>query len=350
MAIEHLDNFSIYGGNAALLLNGVYAEQDVTLVVDPDGMSPGRVASINNDLTNGLYTSLRYALQTGPVTKVGIAQRVWMNSLPLGDDVTPIFAYIRSAGNANLGYLRPSSNGGLIMQINGVDVETTPLPVITANGWWHIEIMYSSDGLGTCDYEVRVEGVPVLQGAGVAAAAFKPGQIAWGGRNSGPVLNPGWKLKDLAVWNGNGVYNNNFMGTILLEGLLTNADVALNWTPSVGADGWSILDNIPPNDAQYISAPNPPPAAYVGALTDLPVDVTTVKGLMTFVRAAKTDGGDASLRVSMVSGAATADGADRPITVAQTYWRDVFETDPNTLAPWLPEAVNLANIKINRTL
>lgn len=348
MTIEHMDNFSIYGATSALLLNGVYAQQSVSLVVDPDGVSSGRVPQLV-DATNGTFIELRYALQTGAVEKVGVAQRVWLASLPVTDVADPYLVWVRSAANADLAFLRVSANGSLIMNVNGVDVESTPLPVIGANGWWHIELMYSSDGLGTCDYEVRVEGLTVLQASGVAAAAAQPGQIAWGGRNVNTDVCPTWYLKDLVIWNGTGTYNTDFLGSVLVHSLLPDSDVSLNWTPSTGAVGWSILDNAPPNDAEYIAAPNPPPAAYLATLTDLPEDVTSVKGIMTFVRAAKTDGGDASLQTSVVSNGDTADGANRPITIAQTYWRDLFETDPDTLAPWLPEAVNDVQIKINRT-
>jgi hypothetical protein len=70
---------------------------------------------------------------------------------------------------------------------------------------------------------------------------------------------------------------------------------------------------------------------------------------MTIVRAAKTDGGDGSLQVSVVSSGTAGDGTNRPITVAQTYWTDVHDLDPHTSAAWTPTTVNAAQLKINRT-
>ena len=57
---------------------------------------------------------------------------------------------------------------------------------------------------------------------------------------------------------------------------------------------------------------------------------------------AHTGGGN--LQMAMKSGASTGLGSDRPMTVAFTYWQDVFEVDPATSAQWLPAAVNAANL------
>ncbi len=70
---------------------------------------------------------------------------------------------------------------------------------------------------------------------------------------------------------------------------------------------------------------------------------------MTVVRAGKFDGGDGTLQNGLISAATPVNGSDRPITVSQTYWRDIFEEDPATVAPWLPAAVNLVQMQINRT-
>lgn len=103
------------------------------------------------------------------------------------------------------------------------------------------------------------------------------------------------------------------------------------------------------NDMSFLSAPNPPPLPYVGELTNLPPDVTSVRALITRVRAQKSDGGDGSLQTSLISGVDTANGTDRPITTALTYWSDIFELDPATGAPWTPVAADAAQLQINRT-
>ena len=134
-------------------------------------------------------------------------------------------------------------------------------------------------------------------------------------------------------------------------GRTTNVDVALNWTPSTGTAGWSLLDNSPPQDGtDYLSAGDPPPAASLFGLTPLPEDVTSVRAMVLQLRGAKVDGGDGNLQGGMKSGASTALGAKRPITTAFTYYEDVFAIDPATSAPWTPAAADAVQIQINRTV
>jgi hypothetical protein len=345
--LVHMDNFAIYGGVRADLLNGVYAEIFATqLVADPDGISPGFVAQLD---AGGASTTggLRFVLPTN-VTKLGIALRVWFPALPDGSNGVPAPMIWRDGSNNAIACITVDTTGRIDFRIgdwNGTVNASTPNPVISANGWYHLEGLLD---ITAETFELRVEGVAVIT-AGAFGLAGTISQILTGLRSTITSAVRIYQIKDLVVYDGTGTYNHTFLGSVLVVNLSPTADVALNWTPSTGANGYSILDNVPPDDAQYISAPNPPPAAYVCEMSNLPIDVTSVKGLMSFVRAAKTDGGDASLQVGVKSGASTVLGADRPITIAQTYWRDVFETDPATAAPWLPSAVDAARLQLNRT-
>lgn len=362
MSILHADNFSRYGNVSALLTQGVYAEiadSFAGLLPDPDGVSPGRVLGWNKS-AGGLDTCWRYALPNGAVSKCGTACRVWSDGLPEGPGIAQRFITFKTITNDPLASLNIQPNGALRMLIyptaGGTVEYVTPAPVVTAKGWYHVEASYSHGGANVASFEVRVEGAAVLAFANVAATKNSDvGQVS-GEMSFGPSAGGvSFYQKDLVIWDGNGALNNDFLGSVLVASIVPNADVSLNWSPSTGATGYPILANVPPNDGQYISAsytagatPTIPPA-YIGQLSDLPVEATTVKAVLAFARAGKVDGGDGSLQIGVVSGASTGLGANRPITVAQTYWRDVFETDPATGAAWLPGAVNAAKIQINRT-
>jgi len=361
MALVHADNFSIYGTNDALLLNGVYAEYNGGLTTDPDGLSGGFVFNRGLPLVNGGFTNLRHSYATASDNTSGVAIRVWLSSLPSDSVAIPHPIMIRDAGNNTLCDLAINTTGRIQVSLRGGSTYTTAIPAVTANGWYHIEMKYTNVATNSlASFEVRVEGITVLSQTSVTSTNSQPvAQAAVGGSNNfGPTC-PDFYVKDFVCWDGSGTYNNDFLGSVLVANLMPTSDVALNWTPSTGAVGWSILDNIPPVDTTYLSAPynagGPPffPNPYVATLSDLPIIATSVKGIITFVRAAKSDGGDGNLQVGIISDPAgtptTALGADRPITVAQTYWRDVFEVDPDTAAPWLPAAVNAAQIQLNRT-
>lgn len=352
MALLHADNFSRYGDSEALMLNGVYASvTSVTLSNDPDGISAGKVLGLVSVNTPG---GCRYVLPAAKTT-AGVAARIWCPNLNFAPIVKPGIAFYGSGGGVQL-TLEFDSTGRINVKTSNVTVvATTVNPVITATGWYHIECKLTTGLLATDSLEIRVEGITVLTLSAVDLNIDSVYQVEIGAPNFGGTSSGNTTVywKDFVVWDGLGTYNNDFLGSVLVAGLSVTSDVSLNWTPSSGATGYEILDNVPPVDTTYISAGDPPPSPYVGALSNLPADVTSVKGLITYVRAAKSDGGDGSLQVGLISDPSgtptTVLGADRPITVAQTYWADVFETDPETSAPWLPSAVDLAQIQIDRT-
>lgn len=352
--LSHMDNWSMYGGDTSYMLNGVFAEAGGTgfaLVNDPDGISTGKALRFQSSAF--AVATLRYVPAVAAAI-LGFCQRIWMNILPQSSVDRPTLISWRNSLNVEIAYLRLETTGRLTFSDTpggGTTTIETTNPVMTANGWWHIESKYTRSGVG--GIEVRVEGQPVILDADLgyvgAASTYQIVTLFPGNNLSGTLM----YMKDYVVWDGTGAHNNNFLGSVLVYDLTTIADVALNWALTGGANGFSILDNAPPVDASYISAINPPPAKYVGRMSDLPADVTSVKGIMTMVRAAKTDGGDANLQVGVISDPLGAPviglGTDRPITIAQTYWRDMFEVDPKTAAAWLPSAVNLVDMQINRT-
>ncbi len=359
MSLIHADNFSIYGTDSTLLLNGIYANvaNSPALVVDPDGVSPGYVLDTKGGTGSGW---IRYVLP-GARDTVGMAARLWMPHLPT-DTTGPVsFAapamWMQSTvGGSNV--MLYVDTLGKIKVVLGADVDDTLLaesstPVVTSQGWYHIEWKVTGDAVaGTVD--VRVEGVEVISETGLNTGSGDIELVFIGvdsDASGGSSTHNYWK--DYVVWDSLGTENNDFFGTVQVKTLLPISDVSLNWTPSTGTTGYSILDNIPPSTT-YISAEDAPlPSPYVAELEDLPADTTSVRGLITYVRAAKVDGGDGTLQVGLISDPdgtpATDLGADRAITTAQTYWRDVSELDPATAAQWTPTAVNLAQLQIDRT-
>lgn len=362
MALQHADNYTPYGiGQQALMLNGVYA--DVTacsLVADPDPNASAGSIALQTTNSNGI-TGARFIL-SGTRTKVGMAQRLWMPAIPSIDLREPFnngaasespLLQIRDISNNAIVSLGVRANAGLILTDGNPNVPSpiiaeTAGPVVSANAWWHIELLCETIGLGSISYEVRVEGVTVMSGTGTVTNTNAFAQVLWGTKNFFGRL---YYWKDAVCYDGTGSHNNSFLGSVTVVSIVPTSDELTGWTPSTGTSHYPLVDNSPPLDGtQYVTAPYPPPTPDQYGLSALPDDVTSVKGIMTFVRARKSDGGDGNLQVSMVSNGDTANGADRPITAAFTYWRDIFETDPDTGSSWLPGAVDAASIKINRTL
>lgn len=360
MSILHADNFTIYGTDPGRMLEGVYAEVGpVAFENDPDGISTDKVLACMTGGNNTGITDIRYVYQNGGVSSIGTAFRMWMNTLPVDFIATPILAVIRDIGNSTMLYVRVLPTGQIgFFNPNDELVVASDIPVLTAKGWYHIEVRYDiTPGApnATIAAEVRIEGRTVLEVAAVPTFSLTTSQMAFRNSNNfgGPTVK--YWLKDLVIWDTLGTENNDFLGSVLVADLSPQADISGGWSFFGGATGAGILDNVPPLNNQYIFAEDDPlPAPYVCSLTDLPDEVTSVRAIVSYVRAAKSDGGDGGLQVAVISspddGPATALGQDRPITVAQTYWRDVFEIDPKTGQRWIPSAVNDAHLQINRTL
>lgn len=355
--LQWADTFNKYGTNAALMLNGLYVNNDdATIVTDPDPLAGGtHCAKVS--ITTGA-ADFRFAYPSGAAATMGGAVRVWMAALPL-DDNTYTAIYLSDISNSVQVYMRIRPTGQVTIyrgdpRSGGVELGTSTIPVITANAWTPIEWKVKVDN-STGTTEFRVRGIAAVgltltaqdtQATGVAAQS----QIGFINYHafSVPANGCDMYLKDFIVWDTTGTYNNNFMGSVQCADIDTTSDVSLTWTPSTGAVGWSILDNNPPVDTTYISAATALSNTF--GLADLPADTTSVRGLVLINRSWKIDGGDGNVQMGIVSGASTGLGSDRPITTALTYWRDVIEVDPATGAPFTPSAFNAANLKQSRTI
>lgn len=356
MSIVHMDNFSAYGRATGYMTNNIYAEinsgigNSITLEDDPDGVSPGTVMNMHANFDNE-STPWRYASPQGAKDTMGFAFRYWIPNLPVTNNEKTKFAEFRNNANVTIGSLAVLSTGALRFRIFEQTFDT-PVPVVSANGWYHYEVKYDNTGANEVTLEIRIEGVTVLTEVVAVTVqdpvqSLQPSQIAAARAN---ISGDGATFyKDLVIWDGEGAQDNDFLGSVLVVDLTLTADLALNWMPTPAGTGYTILDNRPPNDAQFISAGDPPPDPYEASLSSLPLNVTSVKAVMTYVRAGKVDGGDAMLQVGLISDGDTILGSNRPITTSPTYWRDFFELDPHTDAPWTPAAVNAVTLQIDRT-
>lgn len=357
MSLIHADNFNIYGSTTTPMLDGRYSEVSPGfgggIHADPDGVSIPKVFFGNG----GDSAHFRRPLVT-PTNKIGIANRFWAASLPSDSAENGMMPSWRDSANNELAKIWLETTGAISARFTdnlGANhtLYTTPGPVIGANAWWHMESAF--DVLNKT-FELRIEGVPVitLSSSDFAGITFSMSNIYQCGHyskstNTGAGINS--YVKDLVWWDGLGSENNNFLGACLVTDLAPDSDVSIGgWVPSTGSAAYSILNQATPGTTPYVAAGFPVPSPMTMTLTDLPANVTSVKGLITLLRAAKVDGGDGQVQVSMLSSASKGAGADRPITAAQTYWEDISELDPHTSAPWAPVAVNNAEIEVDRTV
>lgn len=355
MSLRHLDFPSgqpgLYGTTASFLDDGMYAQIDfIDLVDDPDPSTTGNVAQLSGAASTD--ANLRFVLPASHAT-VGMGGRVWLSRIPTGAGDIPCIHQYRDGSNAPTISIAVTPTGAITAyrgNSGGTVLGTTAGPVLVADSWQHVESkVFHSATVGTV--EVRVEGVPVLTLTNQNTTAGPCAQVSYNNEGGGSGVVTAYYLKDIAIWDGAGSVNSNFIGTIQVYELLTTSDDTFPWAASTGTTGFDLIDEAPPNDdTDYIYAIDPPPAASKFNLGNLPADVTSVKGLYVVVRSRKSDGGDGNLQVGIISGASTGLGTDRPITTTYTYWTDMFELDPNTSSSWTPVAVDAAKLQLNRTV
>lgn len=349
MSVLFCDDFKGYGTNTAFLLDGLYAEvgNSATLQEDPDPNASGTVFRSVANSVNGFRLRRVFA---GTRTTVGFGCRLWMSQLPPNNTTIPCFSILDDTSSA-LVSLTVDTVGKLVFKTgygNGTIQETSAGPVLTANAWNHIEFK-APTGSTTGVYIGKVNGVTVFTSDAININVPAAQIVLANPYDSSDTCE--WFIKDWVVWDTLGGDNDDFMGTVQVIGRDLLGDVSFNWTPSVGTTGFNLLNNSPPQDTvDYISAAFPAPAASTFSLSPLSDDITSVRALITQVRARKIDGGDGNLQNSLISGGDTSTGSDRPITSSFTYYEDIFEVDPHTAAAWTPVSADAATLKIDRTV
>lgn len=330
----------LYGTTTGFMTSGIYVDVSLCQIVeDPDPNVTGNV------LFNEQGSLWRYVLPSNQAT-VGIALRHWSGFFGVND--SDLMAFYNASAQPHVRICETVNGYITIITAAGV-VATTTGPVLTTQAWHHVETkVFISDTVGTV--EVRVNGVTVLEFSGDTRNS--DATVYSVGANRNHVSAGTGYTKDIAIWDSTTSLGNDFQGSVSARLMLPNADITDGgWTLSSGSDIYALLDESPPNDADYVAADDSPPAPFEVSFTDLPADTTSVRTLIPVVRARKTDGGDANLQVSLSpNGTDYEAGTDRPLTTAFTFWYDHMPTDPATSAAWTPGAANTVRAQVDRTL
>lgn len=338
-----------YGTTKSYMMDGIWADVNggsAQIIDDPDPNITGNVL----DLTSSYA---RYVYPGGAVATAGMGCRVYLPNIPTGENTVPSIHQYRGGSNQLLVTITVSPTGSIrALRWDGAtstELGETTGPVLVANSWRHVESkVLFSDTVGTV--EVRVEGVVVLNLTSQDTNAVSAEQCAIGVSIDSNSVPQTVYFKDVTFWNGSGTQNNTFLGPCGVYRLTPNADVSSGWTRTSGTTDYELVDEAPPNDADYIYAGDPPPAASIMQMTNLPADIISVRGVISVIRAQKSDGGDGTLQNSMSPDGTNWDaGADNAISTAFSYYYDVSEVSPATAAAWTPTEVNAMRVRLNRT-
>ena len=349
-----MDGFDIYGTGTTgrtNMLDGVYAEIPSTGSGPQTTQARTGVNSFQLPINNG-DPGFRRIFGANKAT-VGFGFACWFSNLPTGNS-NLVLAQFNDNANAPVCCITVTTTGQIEVRTGSHTgaVRATSAPVLVTTAWQHVEIKTTfHNTTGAC--EVRVNGQTVINASNINTdnlGTSYAAQVRHGRGGVGMVYSLTSYIDDMYAWDLSGSYNNDFIGDKKVYTIFPSADTAVaDWTPDSGGVGFSRINEVPPVDASYIQGSTPGDVSEF-AMTDLPADVTNVLALQMYTRQLKTDAGDSSVQMAVVSGASDASGADRPLTLAATYYMDVFEEDPDTSAPWTKTGVDAVLTRATRTL
>lgn len=372
------DGFDHYGDDETKLLDNAYANAALVTLSTTQVATGTHSLYINEADGDGTAqpNGLRKVLDSA-IDKIGVAARFYFPDAPLSNTMSAIFdLYTSSLNNSHLccfvdsnGALRfYSGNSYGFPEAHLGTLIATSDPIIGMAAWNHIELQaYIHDTAGWI--RVAVNGVHRFQATDLDTR-FNSDNIVSVHHHIFPFAggsNTQWDyyMDDLYYYDftGNPDVDTDFcphtdgagiatdyIGDLQVWPLFPNGDTAqAAWAKSSGTVGFSLIDEVPPDDSGYIFSSAAADLSEF-ALDDLPTTITYIRGLGIHQRLSKSDAGAAQTQVGMKSVAATSDATARVMTVAPAYWRDMVNVDPNSSARWTRASLNAAWLRFTRSV
>jgi len=277
---------------------------------------------------------------TFPANKTEVYVRVRMY-FPSGTNLSDIFYWQDSTGSLQ-SWLTWNSTTKLLNVQGGLATSS----LLCADGAWHlIEAHWKCTSTSAAtDGTIRVwqDGTLVINAVGTIDSTNSSTMNVRTFQLRASGSNPP-SFDDLAINDTLGTINNGQIGEgsiVLLKpnGPGSSAAQTIGGT-STGAN-WSQQNELPPSMAQYVYSATPG-AADSYALDNLPSTGSwSVNCVEEIVMAQTSDTGTGSLGLTVKSGVTSNESPAIPLAVTPTYYRQQYETDPNTGAPWTNAAVN----------
>lgn len=341
-----MESFDIYGAaGTAKMLDGFYAESSAA----GPNVTQVRTGTYSYKYNGGGNAIMRRIFGADKST-VGFGFAIYLNTLPVSSTIVCLGEFRNNANTAVCGLWLTSTGQLQIRTGNSTGaIQGTSAPVIVATAWQHIEIkttFHSSTGA----VEIRVNGQTVLNLSNKNTDTPAGGNAAQVAIYTQSSACPDFYIDDMYAWDTSGDYNNDFIGDKKVYTLWPSADTSVaDWVPDSGGVGYSRINEATPNDSSYITAAAASDVSDF-AVDNLPSNIAAIVAVQTCTRMLKTDAGSSQVQVSLVSNGANVDGTDRTITTNATYYKDVFEEDPDTNSAWTKSAVDAMLLRATRTV
>lgn len=217
-----MDGFDHYGGDKNLMLEGPWAdfqlEPEIDLSAPVEGARTGtfalKLSQINS--FNSFETSARRVLG-GDFVEIFAGLGMHLNQIPINSDSTYPLQF-QDNGGGDIATLTVRGDGGMIIRDGdrfGAILGQTTGPVVQAGTWHHLEMRLKRDAAAGI-FELRVDGIEVLNVTGLSLGANNIAQILHGVSSpiavvDDPVI---MHVDDVIMRDTAGTVNNGFEGDL----------------------------------------------------------------------------------------------------------------------------------------
>ncbi len=377
MTLVWADPFDQYGGDVDAMRSAAYLNVSADWSLSAAKPRTGSRALLFNSDDSGASDTSINALGSfrrtfgAALQEAGAGYALWIERLPAYEVgtfpalpstawiATKLFVFLSGGGETQV--MITLGTDGAVVAYRGYVFASFPAgdgwtllgrsaPCVRAQAYTHIEAKVKIDPVDGA-VEVRVNGATVLNLTGINTDEQLTAETSQVYTYAGSQFSDygNFYLDDYIGWDTNGAHNNDFLGDQKLYYLAPNGDTAqADWTPSAGATSYGVVDEAPPDDADYLSL-----VATTGstdlALANLPASVVAVSAVVPFMRAWKGDAGVCDVAPGVVQGATPSTPVGQPIATVPQYYEQAVEVDPVSGLPFTPAEVNSLLLRIERT-
>jgi hypothetical protein len=349
MSLLWIDGFNHYGANATRLAASAQGAYDTllnnsgTVFVSQPAMG-GQGAQLTATGGEGFAIAKNYAT-TYSSGSLGVGfHMIFPFSINTHDLVV-----FRASDTSNLYRVWLNQLTGKVTIVNAAGTTiATSAGNLNPNTYYHVETKLIIAGSSAGSIEVRIGGVTFVAATGITTNGTPVGNIAFDQRVAGdsPCV---VTIGNLYLWDSVGSVNNDWIGEQRAYTSLPSADTSdADWTLSTGSAGYDLINDVPAADStRYLESSTVGDVSIFETANVVPAS-GAVKGVMTVVRAEKTDAGAGTLEFGPVH-AGVPSLASKAQTNSQFLWSaKVDELNPSTSAAWTPAEVNAAQIELRR--
>lgn len=287
-------------------------------------------------------------LVTLPAAKTDVWVRFGLFLHGITPTSTDFLQFIDSAGGyQGTVYWSPSDQLLRVYRgLTGAPLLGTSVLQFSADQWHTVEVRWQITSATVGIVELWVDDTRWLNLTGVdntASAVLDVQRIRFGTFDNGLSPGPAYMaFDDLAINDTVGSINNGQIHDGRVVALRPSAAGSNTGQTRGGTDtgaNWSQTSEVPTSMTQYVAS------SVVGtrdtyALANTPAGTWTVNAVEVLAYAQNSDSGVGSLGVTVKSGATTNEGTAQNLAISPQYFRQLYETDPNTSAAWTVAAVD----------